>query len=422
MLREVGDRMLKSFAERKIRVKGDLSTIKVIILDALRKIGVPLIFSLRISTYDSLRLPHPPSSEIYKTLNKEIFIKDDDVIFIEFHEGDGIIEYGYIGPSTDLRLLDNLTKVLHTLIKSKGMEFEEIPEEKGVILFNPIDVPQLTGNFKNAISELVKPDVFNFLKRLKDYEKSVYLKDIDKIYPITREQLQSLIDKGLVVRDYLIICKVTGREILRFTSLEAVKEAERSGFKCSLCGNPLSEERVEEAIFIPADVKELLKDNKWAINYIIDALTTELNIPREKIFADQPENYLNVVVHLPIDTIVISILPDDFSTQSIYMLESYLEAYNSKTLISISDRPAQRLLKPYLSSRDIDVYPLSSLDRFVEVFKRALNDKLAKFLNTKFKDELEHVKINLWDVFKMKVLSLSQEKSPQTRSKEEIKA
>ena len=409
--------MIKTYAEKKIAVKGDVSELKNIIFDSLKKLGIPLILNLKVASYHGLKLPTPPVEEIYKSINKEFFVKDDDIIYVEFNPEEKTLTYGYIGSSMDFKLLNSLSKILKTIIKGKGLEMEEITHEPELFLFNPIEPPQYSEGLKASIKELSDPEVYNFLRRLKEFDKAVYLKDLEKIYPISQDRLQELIKLGLILRDYLIICKMTGREILRFSSLEAVKEAEKSGFKCSLCGNPLSEERVEEAIFLPAEIKELLKDNKWMLSIMIDKLVNEIGIPKERIFTDNPESYLNLIVLLPIDNLLISILPDNFSNQDAYMLEAYMGAYSSKTLIAFSNRPVLKLVRTYLQSKGIDVYPLTSLDKFNDTFKRVLIDKLIKFLEDKFRGELEHVKINLWEIFKQKLLQKSSGKSPRPVTK-----
>ncbi len=397
-----------AYIEKTLNLIKPIATdeLAVELFETLKKLGTPLIYSVFSSIHTVLKLDPPSLKDILDKSKGEFFLRDSEIIYVELEPSFNQLRYGYIGSSLQPKLFDTLSLVIQKLLRAKKVEFIEQPLGTHLELFNPQALPQVPPEKINALKKLANPQVMQFLTILEEYDRGIYLRELEKVAPISRDLLNELIANGLVIKDYLIICRLTGRQILRISSLETIKEAEKKGFKCFMCGKPLSEEIFEEAIFITPSITEYLKGNRWLLSLLIYVLTEELAIPKDMISFDTPEKYYNIILQLPMGNILITVLPQEFTTQDIYMIEAYVSAYSAETLIVISDKPIIKLLTDYLTSKGIDVYSITEFSELKEELSLILSDKLLKHVQLKFKEKLASMSVDLWEAFKDKVINM----------------
>lgn len=87
---------------------------------------------------------------------------------------------------------------------------------------------------------------------------------------------------GLATRDFAVLCKKTGQQILRVSSRAAIEDSSQKTFKCFICGNPVSEESLDEIITVTDFGRNLLASDHWLVVRVIAALET-IGIPSSAV-------------------------------------------------------------------------------------------------------------------------------------------
>lgn len=97
--------------------------------------------------------------------------------------------------------------------------------------------------------------------------------------------VQGLIDGGLVDTEVVVICRETSAQVNRLPSLDAFRQVDEAGLKCS-CGRRLSSERHEKALSITDFGRLMLDGNRWLSVLVLQNLL-DLEIPIANIRMEQ---------------------------------------------------------------------------------------------------------------------------------------
>jgi hypothetical protein len=90
---------------------------------------------------------------------------------------------------------------------------------------------------------------------------------------------------GLVANEVVVLCKRTKAQVMRVPSRDILEELAEKGLKCA-CGNPIREERVEEALTATDLGKKLLDGSHW-FSILLTKELHDTGIPQDHILIEQ---------------------------------------------------------------------------------------------------------------------------------------
>jgi hypothetical protein len=97
--------------------------------------------------------------------------------------------------------------------------------------------------------------------------------------------IAKLQEAGLVKTELVVICNKTDAQVARATTKKQLDQSARAGITCA-CGQPLTAERVEEALTIADLARDLLDGNRWMSVLLFDELV-RVGVNAERIFLEQ---------------------------------------------------------------------------------------------------------------------------------------
>ncbi|MFN4152866.1 MAG: hypothetical protein ACK4IX_18125, partial [Candidatus Sericytochromatia bacterium] len=297
---------MKKYYEYKITLNTDFIS-KTELLSIISKIGNPVINSIKNDIY---KLFFASSEDKNKKLlfneNFEIFIKDKVICIVDFTRAN-VIKLGFISYGEDYeKILEMYKKVLEKYLQTKGIPYN-IDEEKIIpSLFSSIEKEILLNYDVNILNSLTT-DKYELIKNITKLGTKIYKKDLHNLVDANPELIEELIKLNFLHREYLFVCKETGRQIIQLASLE-VLETSADSLKCFYCGANLKDEIIEEIISLSNLSNEISKDNLWVASIIYKALEEE---GIKEILIDSVEIGKIIVLNHLSEPVIMLILKED---------------------------------------------------------------------------------------------------------------
>jgi hypothetical protein len=219
---------------------------------------------------------------------------------------------------------------------------------------------------------------FNKLTQAVTGERGAIEKTIDRF-----EQLK------VVSKDFAVLCRKTGQQILRVSSRDAIEDPSQKTFKCFICGNSVSEESIDEIITVTDFGRKLLDKDYWLVVRVLGALESA-GIPNQQVRIHTGESGLtNFFVTLNDQLYLIVVTNRKLTLEESYLINAHVAAYAVAHCIVISTARVSRLMRHHLEktspSAEFDFLDsLNSLeDRFLTIMrhkeKAVLRNVLANF-------------------------------------------
>ena len=103
------------------------------------------------------------------------------------------------------------------------------------------------------------------------------------------EDVQLLENLGMITRDFEIYCVDTNQKISCVSTLSALDDAAKRGFKCFHCGRSISAERIVQSLSITESGLRLSAKNMW-LAYLVGAALCDAGVDPNKIVVKSENN------------------------------------------------------------------------------------------------------------------------------------
>jgi len=235
-----------------------------------------------------------------------------------------------------------------------------------------------------ASREIEKPEALRLISTLGS-GKEIFLKSllegIDNVHAV-EAALDRFQKVGLAAKDYVILCQKTGQQILRASSGEAVEESLQKGFKCSLCGKPISQERLEELIVISDFGQKMLDRDYWLVVRAFGALET-LGITQKEILVERSSAQAPVIFfNLGGRPAVLVLKSAPFTLNDVYIIQAQVAAYGIALAVLVSNAKIPTIIKNNIrqGASACTFGFIENLDGFEEKLQLVLRERLREYI------------------------------------------
>lgn len=367
-------------------------------LGDLKKDSSPLIASMRREYWNRLGLPAPeqtpsstPFSQPEALFAGDIFLdKKGNIIYFKIPSSRDHVECGFIGKEGDAAefeafctpIKEGLQRELHLkdLEWSTGAQGEEVEQirQKGTAM-------KPSREELAAARELEEPLAGKLIQKAMSSQNlslSSLLAGEDK--KNGEALVERLVKLGLLGREFVVLCKERGQQIIKVTSREAIDETSQKGFKCFLCGKPISEERLEELINCTDMGIKMTVTNAWMPVRAVDALS-KIGFRENEIVVEHEEDNISLYLRYNGETILFFLLNKKFAIQDGYLFNAKVGAGKIQCAILVSSQKVPSIMKNYLaqSNKNVDVYSIESFS--------GLEDKISQVLEERQQQQIKAI-------------------------------
>lgn len=256
------------FIRKKLTEFDNIERIKGIIAGAVSHVASPIISGGKTRLFELLGkefdggLPH---SDIFMTADGKIifynYIQDEEALILGETYGDdqqgGMLQKAVeaiLRAEPDIRCEDYcMVSPYFNLLRedSKSLRMEEWETR--------------------AAECMKKPGVRDLLNVIAE-KKSVSLPEAAQgrsVFEVGAD-VQEMDELGIICREFEIFCKKTGQKVSCVSSLAALDEAAKRGFRCFHCGKAISDEQIVQSLSISEGGAKLAVHNMWLV-YIVGA-------------------------------------------------------------------------------------------------------------------------------------------------------
>lgn len=180
--------------------------------------------------------------------------------------------------------------------------------------------------------------------------------------------LQKLEDKGLITREYVITCFQSGKHITTVSSTSELQDAAEKGFKCYVCGKPVSEEKIEQLLMCTPKGSRLSEPNYWLLLQVVELLK-KYGIPNSNILynKDKDSETVEVFVNNDHHLILFELKEKKIKMEEVFIYLSRIKYSkpNLSVLLTL-EKPQKDILNLLAEKCDVPVYTIGSLEEFDE--------------------------------------------------------
>lgn len=200
------------------------------------------------------------------------------ILFYRIPQKDGIIEAGVITAKETDGLSDFatfLSDTIERLVPGQKVSWEAVDTVGPNFALITTDATSVAPSAKDAevAGILEQNQAKRLLEKIREVESSSITKIIsEKELPSAKPILDGFEKMGLITKDFIVLCRKTGQQILKVSSRSAIEETSQKAFKCFICGNPISQENIDEIITCSDFGKKMLKDDYWLLVRVMSIL------------------------------------------------------------------------------------------------------------------------------------------------------
>ncbi|MDQ7826240.1 MAG: roadblock/LC7 domain-containing protein [Candidatus Eremiobacteraeota bacterium] len=221
---------------------------------------------------------------------------------------------------------------------------------------------------------------------LKDMEKSqnCFLEELEKSWEKDEltEYIEMLVGLGLVNREFYVYCRDTNRQISRVLQFSAIQEASSRGLKCPHCARILSDERIDQKLFVTAFGKRMTKPNFWLALHVLQ-LFSELHVDTENILVKEEKDFrvMDILVNQEQHLIFLEVKDSPATIDEVFLFHSRISYYRPDLSVLITASPLPREAKLYLKKHsDLPIVVLEGTEKLKERLSAILQRTKADYL------------------------------------------
>ena len=103
------------------------------------------------------------------------------------------------------------------------------------------------------------------------------------------EDVKTMADMNIINCEFEVFCKETGQKVSRVSSLAALDEAAKRGFRCFHCGKAISDEQIVQSLSVCPQGAVLARHNMW-LAYTVGAALLDCGVNAEHILFRSEDN------------------------------------------------------------------------------------------------------------------------------------
>ncbi|MGM9997994.1 MAG: hypothetical protein ACI38Q_01130 [Candidatus Bruticola sp.] len=104
------------------------------------------------------------------------------------------------------------------------------------------------------------------------------------------EDVKTMAEMGIINCEFEVFCKETGQKVSRVSSLAALDEAAKRGFRCFHCGKAISDEQIVQSLSVCPKGSILARRNMW-LAYTVGAALLDCGVKSEHILFRSENDY-----------------------------------------------------------------------------------------------------------------------------------
>lgn len=352
----------------------------------------PVLFSIRSEYWKRLNLPQHNfnswwTETVSETLDEEgIF---GDIIMTEsknilYYKADIIekkIEAGFIGKTAENDAFEaftaNVLGCARRNFNCSGEDWHEAKYDESILKAiserSSIVTPTKEEDELSIILEDLRTR--DFLFKIKDCSST----SIAKIFPPEEiPAIAPIVDmfekREVITKDFVVLCSKTGQPILKVSSRSALEETPQGANKCFICGNPLSQEKIDEIVSCSKHGKHFIEHGYWLQIRVMHALA-KAGIPSDQIKIWQGDNDLRYLFSIINGQSFLFVLADNqITVDDIYKMNLYISSYEVKNVLLISTEKIPLIIKKYTQNANNGevsfdfIETIEAIDEAVELF------------------------------------------------------
>ncbi len=199
----------------------------------------------------------------------------------------------------------------------------------------------------------------------------------------TEQRIRTFEKLELVAKDFAVLCRRTGQQILRVADRATIDESSQKAFKCFICGNPISQEVVEEILTCTEVCGELLRDQKWLL-VLVQGILGNIGVPTETLQVYQtPEGPVQVFLSFNGQRYLFVLATGRLNLDQAYLIGAHLAAYELDHALVISTQKVSTLMRHHLVQANPDTcfHFIDALEDLDDRLRQTLLQQQREFLN-----------------------------------------
>jgi hypothetical protein len=180
---------------------------------------------------------------------------------------------------------------------------------------------------------LVRRERRDFLIRLAQLGKA---RSVDAQADVEAADVVPLLQRGLVRKEFLILCRQDSRTLCTIQSREEIEGESGQRFRCS-CGRSFAEELVQEIYALTDRSRKLLDGSHWMTVWITSQLAGEgISIDRMSWGATAGEDEIDIVAHIQDQVVFFELKDRAFGLGDAYPFTARVQRYGANAGVIIS--------------------------------------------------------------------------------------
>lgn len=378
---------------RKVKLEADLpKLISNVVISRLQGSFVPLISTVRREYWAKIGLsPQDDArkSPLAELAAGEIFIsKSGDFHYVKFFKDGKTLECGCIQKSASSAecddFIDSVQSVVDGEMKDQKVKWEPVTsEEAWRVLVSMGKSVEPSRDEIAAAKALQDSNSRRLLARILS-SPSALLRDA--LGPEDRQHAQPVLELlgeiRLLTKDFVVLCKEKGQQILKVNSREAVTETSQKGLKCFLCGKPISEESVEEVLGVTDLGRKMLERNYWMS---VAALEIFGECGLKDWVVAEDEEFLTLYARGFGEITLLALFDRKFSLGDAYLLNAKLSLSRARVGMVV----ALQGISPVFSEFIVESNPSRTLHFFESM--SGLEEKMAGILDNRLRENVREI-------------------------------
>lgn len=325
----------------------------------------------------------------------DVILRDrDTVAYYRVPRAEGWLEAGVItrGEPADYNdVFDRILDIARRVTGSKDLAWTSLsPEdETASAIASEATVVVPTGKEIEAARELEQAAMHKIVSQILS-AGSVFLTKFSQTLQQERAATDQAVGRfeelGMVTKDFAVLCRKTGQQILRVSSRAAIEDPSQKTFKCFICGNSVSEEVLDEIITVTDFGRKMLERDHWLVVRTLSALEG-VGIPNQRVRIQAGEgNLINFFLTINDQLYLIVVANRKISLEESYLINAQVAAYRLGHVIVVSTDRVSMLMRNHLqkSNPGTEFDFIDSLhsfeDRLTAIFARKEKTVLREVL------------------------------------------
>lgn len=393
-----------------------------------------IISEIRKDFYKKLDISveeEPPRTSSGAPLAGDFFVPQKGVIFYYIiPDGKDFVEAGAVSRFEIPSGFNDFCSALENVIVSAGARlkggWQHLTVKKEIVELIKEHSHQIHPDEKEikASKELENFESRNILNTVLNAE-NLLLNKLTEVFD--RHTIESAAEKfqkmGLLTRDYVVFCRKTGQQILRVASKAAIEESSQKFFKCYICGNPISDERLDEVVSVTPFCRKLLERNHWLIMRLHELLGKS-GVKSEDIYihSDSGSNIQNIFLIIDNLLFLLSACERKISLNDAFAINAHIGSYKISDCIVVSLEKTPHLMKSHLveANKESTFIFLDSLADLENRIKEILESKEKALLREIFAPFTPLTSVNVQEIILGKALPYSREAEKEQKEIKEV--